>query len=148
MEDLGAYVTLLEFGEIEGMVPLSELSRRRIRCRILAISTFRFCSEPLAGPSASSSALAEWKSFLLFAWMTKVVPNLKFIIDGCNTVTAGYIDLSKKRVSSEEKSQQSDRYEKAKSVHSIIYSVGAHTGVPVETLYENIGWPLYVAFVT
>jgi len=28
-------------------------------------------------------------------------------------------------------------------VHSIIYSVGAHTGVPVETLYENIGWPLY-----
>ena len=32
VEDLGAYVTLLEFGEIEGMVPLSELSRRRIRC--------------------------------------------------------------------------------------------------------------------
>ena len=31
VEDLGAYVTLLEFGEIEGMVPLSELSRRRIR---------------------------------------------------------------------------------------------------------------------
>ena len=28
-------------------------------------------------------------------------------------------------------------------MHSIIYSVGAHTGVPVETLYENIGWPLY-----
>ena len=56
---------------------------------------------------------------------------------------AGYIDLSKKRVSSEEKTQQCDRYEKAKSVHSIIYSVGAHTGVPVETLYENIGWPLY-----
>jgi len=41
---------------------------------------------------------------------------------------------SKKRVSSEEKTQQSDRFEKAKSVHSIIYSVGAHTGVPVETL--------------
>ena len=56
---------------------------------------------------------------------------------------AGYIDLSKKRVSSEEKTHQCERYEKAKSVHSIIYSVGAHTGVPVETLYENIGWPLY-----
>ena len=31
VEDLGAYVTLLEFGQIEGMIPLSELSRRRIR---------------------------------------------------------------------------------------------------------------------
>ena len=37
VEDLGAYVTLLEFGEIEGMVPLSELSRRRIRCLAVGV---------------------------------------------------------------------------------------------------------------
>ena len=55
--------------------------------------------------------------------------------------------LSKKRVSSEEKTQQSDRFEKAKSVHSIIYSVGAHTGVPVETLYALPSLPLLL-FVT
>ena len=31
VENLGAYVTLLEYSKIEGMVLLSELSRRRIR---------------------------------------------------------------------------------------------------------------------
>lgn len=31
VNDLGAYVHLLEYGSIEGMIPLSELSRRRIR---------------------------------------------------------------------------------------------------------------------
>jgi translation initiation factor 2 alpha subunit (eIF-2alpha) len=109
VEDLGAYVTLLEFGEIEGMVPLSELSRRRIRSVGKLVRVGR----------------------------VEIVSVIR--VDD----KAGYIDLSKKRVSSEEKTKQSDRYEKAKSVHSIIYSVGAHTGVPVETLYENIGWPLY-----
>jgi len=29
--EMGAYVTLLEYGNIEGMILLSELSRRRIR---------------------------------------------------------------------------------------------------------------------
>jgi translation initiation factor 2 alpha subunit (eIF-2alpha) len=109
VEDLGAYVTLLEFGEIEGMVPLSELSRRRIRSVGKLVRVGR----------------------------VEIVSVIR--VDD----KAGYIDLSKKRVSSEEKTQQNEKYEKAKSVHSIIYSVGAHTGVPVETLYENIGWPLY-----
>ncbi len=31
IEELGAYVTLLEYNNIQGMVVLSELSRRRIR---------------------------------------------------------------------------------------------------------------------
>lgn len=31
IEDMGAYVSLLEYGGIEGMILLSELSRRRIR---------------------------------------------------------------------------------------------------------------------
>ncbi len=73
------------------------------------------------------------------------VRGLGFGIQQC--VVFAHTSLSKKRVSSEEKTQQSDRFEKAKSVHSIIYSVGAHTGVPVETLYALPSLPLLL-FVT
>ena len=52
VEDLGAYVTLLEFGEIEGMVPLSELSRRRIRC----------CTWLLQPHSGSHPSQVRWKA--------------------------------------------------------------------------------------
>ena len=31
VEDIGAYVSLLEYGNIEGMIALSELSKRKIR---------------------------------------------------------------------------------------------------------------------
>ena len=53
VEDLGAYVTLLEFGEIEGMVPLSELSRRRIRY----LSRMNHCTFPVLIPRRSVGKL-------------------------------------------------------------------------------------------
>ena len=75
VEDLGAYVTLLEFGEIEGMVPLSELSRRHIRSVGKLVRVGR----------------------------VEIVSVIR--VDD----KAGYIDLSKKRVSSEEKTLQNEK---------------------------------------
>lgn len=55
---------------------------------------------------------------------------------------AGYIDLSKRRVSAEEVVKCEERYNKSKSVHSILRHVAERTKVPLEDLYSNIGWPL------
>lgn len=35
-----------------------------------------------------------------------------------------------------------ERYNKSKMVHSIMRHVAEKTNVPIETLYENIAWPL------
>jgi translation initiation factor 2 subunit 1 len=54
----------------------------------------------------------------------------------------GYIDLSKRRVSPEDVIKCEERYNKSKAVHSIMRHVAEATQTPLETLYENIGWPL------
>ena len=56
--------------------------------------------------------------------------------------SAGYIDLSKRRVSPEDIGKCEERYNKGKSVHSILRHVAEKTKVPLETLYQTIGWPL------
>lgn len=55
---------------------------------------------------------------------------------------AGYIDLSKRRVSPEDVIKCEERYNKSKAVHSIMRHVSEATQTPLETLYETIGWPL------
>jgi translation initiation factor 2 subunit 1 len=55
---------------------------------------------------------------------------------------AGYIDLSKRRVSAEDMVKCEERYNKSKSVHSILRHVAEKTNTPLETLYQHIGWPL------
>lgn len=54
----------------------------------------------------------------------------------------GYIDLSKRRVSAEEVVKCEEQYEKGKAVDSIMVQVAGKTGIPAETLYEQIAWPL------
>ena len=54
----------------------------------------------------------------------------------------GYIDLSKRRVSAEDIVRCEERYNKSKSVHSIMRHVAEKTKTPIEQLYEDIGWPL------
>jgi translation initiation factor 2 subunit 1 len=54
----------------------------------------------------------------------------------------GYIDLSKRRVSAEDIVRCEERYNKSKSVHSIMRHVAEKTGTPIESLYQAIGWPL------
>jgi translation initiation factor 2 subunit 1 len=58
-------------------------------------------------------------------------------------VTAGYIDLSKRRVSPEEVAKCEEKYNKSKAVHSIMRHVAEKCRVPLEELYTKIGWPLY-----
>ena len=58
----------------------------------------------------------------------------------------GYIDLSKRRVSAEDIVRCEERYNKSKSVHSIMRHVAEKTKTPIETLYHDIGWPLNKKF--
>ena len=44
--EMGAYVSLLEYNGIEGMILLSELSRRRIRSITKLIKVCNFCCSP------------------------------------------------------------------------------------------------------
>jgi translation initiation factor 2 subunit 1 len=55
----------------------------------------------------------------------------------------GYIDLSKRRVSAEDVGKAEDRYNKAKAVHSIMRHMSNRLHVPIKSLYERVGWPLY-----
>lgn len=105
---MGAYVKLLEYDNIDGMILLSELSRRRIRSIQKLIRVGR----------------------------NEVVVVLRVDKE------KGYIDLSKRRVSPEDIVRCEERYNKSKIVHSIMRHVAEKTLVPIEQLYETIGWPL------
>ena len=106
--DMGAYVKLLEYDDIDGMILLSELSRRRIRSIQKLIRVGR----------------------------NECVVVLRVDKE------KGYIDLSKRRVSTEDVKKCEERYNKSKMVHSILRHVAEKTLTPIETLYETIGWPL------
>ena len=106
--EMGAYVKLLEYDDIDGMILLSELSRRRIRSIQKLIRVGR----------------------------NEVVVVLRVDKD------KGYIDLSKRRVSPEDIVKCEERYNKSKMVHSILRHVAEKTKMPIQELYERIGWPL------
>jgi translation initiation factor 2 subunit 1 len=107
--EMGAYVQLLEYNNIEGMILLSELTRRRIR---------------------SVSKLIK---------VGRIEPVMVLRVDK----DKGYIDLSKRRVSSEDIQKCEDKYSKSKMVHSILRHVSETTGANLQDLYQNLGWPLY-----
>ncbi|EJD41994.1 eukaryotic translation initiation factor 2 subunit alpha [Auricularia subglabra TFB-10046 SS5] len=128
--EMGAYVKLLEYDNIEGMILLSELSRRRIRSIQKLIRVGR----------------------------NEVVVVLRVDKE------KGYIDLSKRRVSPEDIVKCEERYTKSKTVASIMRHVASKVGggeggehddddkeaatlaandeEKLETLYEQIAWPL------
>ncbi|ODV95127.1 hypothetical protein PACTADRAFT_43114 [Pachysolen tannophilus NRRL Y-2460] len=106
--EMGAYVKLLEYDNIEGMVLLSELSRRRIRSIQKLIRV---------GKNEVAVVLRVDKE-------------------------KGYIDLSKRRVSSEDIAKCEERYNKSKAVHSILRHCAEKFAIPLESLYQSIGWPL------
>src|SRR6516164_8711635 len=104
---MGAYVKLLEYDGIDGMVLLSELSRRRIRSVQKLIRVGR----------------------------NEVVVVLRVDKDKGNGISScvcvcvccaherpplGYIDLSKRRVSPEDIARCEERYNKSRTVHSIL----------------------------
>lgn len=110
--EMGAYVTLLEYNGIEGMILLSELSRRRIRSINKLIRVGR----------------------------QEVVVVLRVDKE------KGYIDLSKRRVSSEDMVRAEEKFNKSKAVHSIMRHVSETCQVRQEELYQQFGWDLYKRF--
>lgn len=107
--EMGAYVHLMEYNNTEGMILLSELSRRRIRSIQKIIRVGR----------------------------TEVVVVLRVDKE------KGYIDLSKRRVSPEDVQKCEEKYIKSRTVHSIMRHVADKLNANLETLYEQIAWPLY-----
>jgi len=109
IEEMGAYVALKEYNDIEGMILLSELSRRRIRSINKIIRVGR----------------------------------LECVVVLRVDAEKGYIDLSKRRVSDEDVAKCEERYNNAKTVHSIMRHVAETMHQDLEDLYVKIGWPLY-----
>jgi len=112
IEEMGAYVTLLEYDDIEGMILLSELSRRRIRSINKLIRVGR----------------------------QEVVMVLRVDPE------KGYIDLSKRRVSPDDLALHEEKFNKSKTVHSIMRHVAETCGKDLEELYTQTAWPLYKKF--
>ncbi|XP_034942999.1 eukaryotic translation initiation factor 2 subunit 1 [Chelonus insularis] len=108
--EMGAYVHLLEYNNIEGMILLSELSRRRIR------------------------------SINKLIRVGKTEPVVVIRVDK----EKGYIDLSKRRVSSEDVEKCTERYAKAKAVNSILRHVAEllhyDSDEQLEDLYQKTAW--------
>ncbi|KAJ1917726.1 hypothetical protein H4219_003038 [Mycoemilia scoparia] len=55
----------------------------------------------------------------------------------------GYIDLSKKNVTEEDRTKCTEKFEKSRTVHSILRNVAANTDADLEQLYEGFVWDLY-----
>jgi translation initiation factor 2 subunit 1 len=110
--EMGSYVNLLEYNKIEGMILLSELSRRRIRSINKLIRVGR----------------------------NEVVVVIRVDKE------KGYIDLSKRRVSTEEILKCEEKFARGKTVNSIL----RHTAEVLkltsdqefEDLYEKTAWKL------
>jgi len=58
----------------------------------------------------------------------------------------GYIDLSKRRVSPEDVAKCEERFQRSKSVHSIVRHVSEVAHMDMEAVYRTSTWPLYQKF--
>ena len=127
MAEMGAYCSLLEYNNMEGMLLFSELQRKRIRSVKRVIREGR----------------------------REMVQVLRV------NQEKGYIDLSKKRVTPEDKPAVEERWNKSKAVHSIMRQVAVVTGRQVKNangqmslipkytmkqLYELFGWEMAKKF--
>ena len=120
---MGAYVKLLEYDNIDGMILLSELSRRRIRSIQKLIRVGR-------------------NEVVVVLRVDKEKGGLAHMSERRKLTNSGYIDLSKRRVSAEDIVRCEERFNKGKMVASIMRHVAEKTRTPMETLYQDIGWPL------
>lgn len=126
--EMGAYVYLLEYNSIEGMILLSELSRRRIRSINKLIRVGK--TEPVVVIRVDKEK--GWCGIIL--------------LDGDKKIHfhSGYIDLSKRRVSAEDVEKCTERYAKAKAVNSILRHVADilkfESNDQLEELYQKTAW--------
>lgn len=104
------HLAQLEYDNIEGMILLSELSRRRIRSIQKLIRVGR--NEVVVVLRVDKE-----KGVVHWTWIG--------LFDIKNSAPIGYIDLSKRRVSPEDITKCEDRYMKSKSVASIMRHVAS-----------------------
>ncbi len=107
--EMGAYVSLLEYNNTEGMIMLSELSRRRIRSinKLVRIGRNE-CVVVIRVDETKGRSTRDPKCGTLF----KAHHNFTHV----SSLPSGYIDLSKRRVSREEIQKCEEKYSKAKTV--------------------------------
>lgn len=109
IQDMGGYVHLLEYNNCQGMIMLSELSRRRIR-------------------SVNKLLKVNRQEVAAVVRVDK---------------EKGYIDLSKRRVAPEDIAKIEQKWNKSRTVHSIVRHVAETVGSDAIDLYKRWGWPLY-----
>lgn len=126
--EMGAYVHLLEYNNIEGMILLSELSRRRIRSINKLIRVGK--TEPVVVIRVDKDK-------------GELHQSVKVIVTHFDWYL-GYIDLSKRRVSPEDVETCTERFSKAKAVSSILRHVAEllkyDTDEQLEELYSKTAW--------
>lgn len=138
--EMGAYVSLLEYNNIEGMILLSELSRRRIRSinKLIRIGRNecvvvirvdkekgRWCRRMLS--------ITGWKHGPCGVLEYSIVSRERcFCVEApphvSSVLSPGYIDLSKRRVSPEEAIKCEDKFTKSKTVSAADHRVFARSG--------------------
>lgn len=129
---------MLEYDDLEGMILLSELSRRRIRSiqRLIKVGK----NEVVVVLRVDKD-----KGKCLFFFFNKIATLWLALLPfaaAANTHVPGYIDLSKRKVLPEDAVKAEEKYNKAKAVHSILRHVAEKHKVSLESLYETIAWPL------
>lgn len=111
--EMGAYVDLLEYNNIEGMILLSELSRRRIRSINKLIRVGR-------NECVVVIRVDKEKGDIETSFFLSLCINYWICIEFC--VRSGYIDLSKRRVSAEDIAKCDQKFAYAKAVGHLILS--------------------------
>lgn len=134
--EMGAYVHLLEYNNIEGMILLSELSRRRIRSINKLIRVGK--TEPVVVIRVDKEKGNYDLSNSIDIYVTQCLQYM------CINFKQGYIDLSKRRVSAEDVEKCTERYAKAKAVNSILRHVAEllhyDNDDQLEELYQKTAW--------
>lgn len=110
--EIGAYVSLLEYNNIEGMIPSSAASRRRY-----------------------TSIKRLFRTGDVEVARVVRVDEIK-----------GYIDLCKKSVSAEDRTECTNKYYMSKMVHGMIREISNVSGQTMLSLYQLFGWDLYKRF--
>lgn len=106
-EQNGFICSLLEYGEIDAYLAMTELSKKRIR-------------------SVNNHARVGQTTYYQVLRVSK-----------------GYVDLSKKNVTTMDKNRADDKYQKGKNMFSIFNHLADVLGRPYESIQSRLLWPLY-----
>jgi len=111
-EGVGVYVSLLEYDGLEGMIPAAEASKPR--------------------KGQKGTGLGK---------ITRVGKQEVLTVLRVDRGTS-YVDLSKRRISNEEKAEAEASFHRSKVVHAIMKHVAATQHVSMEDIYSQTAWTL------